>query len=172
MNADSLAAQLGLKPGVAKPPVEKWNPPLSGDMDMIIRKDGTWWHEGELIRRDALVRLFASILKCESGEYFLVTPVEKWRVRVEDTPLHVRMTERRGDDVWVLLSDGRELALGQSADLIMRPLDGEDIPVAVLSDGLDARFLRSAYYALVDLVEFGQDEAPVIKSAGRQFELI
>lgn len=67
-------------------PVHLWNPPYCGEMDMEIRADGTWFHEGTPIGRLALVRLFASVLKLEEGRFYLVTPVEKLGIRVEDAP--------------------------------------------------------------------------------------
>ena len=67
-------------------PVHLWDPPFCGNIDMRICSDGTWMHEGRPIRRMAMVKLFASILKREGDEYFLVTPVEKVRIQVEDTP--------------------------------------------------------------------------------------
>jgi uncharacterized protein len=69
------------------PPVERWNPPLSGEMNLRIARDGAWYHEGAPIQREALVRLFASILRHDpDGHYYLVTPVEKWRIQVDDAP--------------------------------------------------------------------------------------
>src|SRR6187431_2930528 len=67
-------------------PVHLWNPPFCGDLDMRIAADGTWFYLGTPIGRPALVRLFASVLKREDGQYFLVTPVEKVGIRVEDAP--------------------------------------------------------------------------------------
>lgn len=69
-----------------RPPVEKWNPPYCGDLDMRIASDGTWFYLGTPIGRPALVRLFASVLKREDDKHFLVTPVEKVGIRVEDAP--------------------------------------------------------------------------------------
>jgi hypothetical protein len=68
------------------PPVHLWNPPFCGDLDMRIASDGTWYYLGTPIGRPALVRLFASVLKRENGKYFLVTPVEKVGIVVEDAP--------------------------------------------------------------------------------------
>lgn len=68
------------------PPVHLWNPPFCGDLDMRIAADGTWYYLGTPIGRPALVRLFASVLKREDGQYFLVTPVEKVGIQVEDAP--------------------------------------------------------------------------------------
>lgn len=81
---DSLAAELG---GSRKPPpVELWNPPFCGDLDIRIAPDGSWHYMGTPIARVALVRLFASVLKREGSRYFLVTPVEKIGIRVDDAP--------------------------------------------------------------------------------------
>jgi|SRR6185295_19038230 len=80
---ESLAAAVGK---AKHPPVEKWNPPFCGDIDMRIASDGTWFYLGTPIGRPALVRLFASVVKREGEHYFLVTPVEKVGIRVEDAP--------------------------------------------------------------------------------------
>ena len=81
-SADTLAstAQAASKRGPA--PVHLWNPPFCGDIDMEIRRDGTWFYLGTPIGRPALVRLFSTILKREGDAYFLVTPVEKVGIRV------------------------------------------------------------------------------------------
>ena len=68
------------------PPVERWNPPFCGDLDMRIAGDGTWFYMKTPIGRPALVKLFASVLKREGEKYFLVTPVEKCGIKVDDAP--------------------------------------------------------------------------------------
>jgi len=68
------------------PPVHLWNPPFCGDLDIRIAADGTWFYLGTPIGRPALVKLFASVLKRENDKYFLVTPVEKIGIRVDDAP--------------------------------------------------------------------------------------
>lgn len=68
------------------PPVDTWHPDLSGDMDMRIARDGSWYHEGGLIKRSSMVGLFSSILVREGNDFFLVTPAEKWRIQVDDAP--------------------------------------------------------------------------------------
>src|SRR6202166_5070542 len=70
----------------ALPPIERWNPPFCGDIDMRIAADGTWFYQKTPIGRPALVKLFASVLKREGDKYFLVTPVEKVGIVVEDVP--------------------------------------------------------------------------------------
>jgi len=72
--------------GKGPPPVHLWNPPFCGDIDMRIAADGTWFYLGTPIGRPALVKLFASVLKREGDAYFLVTPVEKVGIRVDDAP--------------------------------------------------------------------------------------
>jgi hypothetical protein len=83
---ESLIAAVGK--GRKLPPVHLWNPPFCGDLDMRIAADGTWFYLGTPIGRPALVRLFASVLKREGDKYFLVTPVEKVGIKVEDAPFH------------------------------------------------------------------------------------
>jgi len=80
---ESLAAVVGK---AKYPPVENWNPPFCGDLDMRIASDGTWFYLGTPIGRPALVRLFSGVLKREGDHYFLVTPVEKVGIRVDDAP--------------------------------------------------------------------------------------
>ena len=83
--------------GVAKgpPPVQLWNPPFCGDLDMRIAADGTWFYLKTPIGRPALVKLFASVLKREGDKYFLVTPVEKCGIMVDDAPFLAVELERR-----------------------------------------------------------------------------
>ena len=79
---DTIAKQARPARNFDEPPLEQWRPALSGDIDIRIASDGSWYHEGEPIRRESIVRVFASILRREEdGEYYLVTPVEKWRIQ-------------------------------------------------------------------------------------------
>src|SRR5436309_12164826 len=83
---EGLSASLPRPGGKGPPPVHLWNPPDCGDIDMRIAADGTWFYQKTPIGRPALVRLFASVLKREGGKYFLVTPVEKCGIAVDDVP--------------------------------------------------------------------------------------
>jgi uncharacterized protein len=83
---DSLTNALSRTASRRAPPVERWNPPFCGELDMRIAADGTWFYCKTPIGRPALVRLFASVLKREGDRYFLVTPVEKCAIQVEDAP--------------------------------------------------------------------------------------
>ena len=91
---ESVAAAVGKRRGPA--PVHLWNPPFCGDLDIRIASDGTWYYLGTPIGRPALVRLFASVLKREGERYFLVTPVEKIGIRVDDAPFQAVEFEQEG----------------------------------------------------------------------------
>jgi hypothetical protein len=162
------------------PPVDKWNPPLSGDMDLRISSDGTWYHEGTEFQRQALVKLFASILKREGDEYFLVTPVEKWRIQVDDVPLLVTSCEistlegeqvisfTTATDDHFLLSEQHPLRVEVNSDT------GEPSPYVRVRRNLDAKLTRSVYYELVShAIEQQRDGKTcyIIKSLGEEFIL-
>src|SRR6202011_2833844 len=114
--------------GKGLPPVHLWNPPFCGDLDMRIASDGTWFYMGTPIGRPALVRLFSTILKREDGKHFLVTPVEKVGIRVDDAPfLAVEMLKendasgrllrfRTNVDDWVRCDSGHRLRFAAAAD--------------------------------------------------------
>jgi hypothetical protein len=135
-------------------PLDEWNPPLSGDIDIRITRDGRWIHEGGEIKRKALVRLFASLVKQEGNEFFLITPAEKWRIGVEDTALHVISLVGEPDaGVSAVLSNGQIEPLNSRSEIKLTKLDENDIPVITTAQGLPARFLRTAYYQLLEMGE-------------------
>lgn len=170
MNIEQIANQLDLGK-VQVYPLDKWNPPLSGDIEITVTKDGRWIHEGSEIRRKALVQLFASLVKQEGGDYYLVTPVEKWRIRVEDTPLHVISLFGDSDTgIRLALSNGQSQMLDESAELNLVPLDGVSVPTIKTKQGLEARFLRAAYYELIDASEL-TDTHCVVRSGKSELSL-
>jgi len=141
--------------GTTLPPVHLWNPPLSGDIDIRIAADGRWYHEGTAFQREALVRLFASILKREGDEYFLVTPVEKWRLRVESTPFIAIDCEVLGsgtEQQLVFVTDvGDRVHCSAGHPLRLLSIAGaEPVPCIMVRDGLEARLARALYYRLVE----------------------
>lgn len=141
------------------PPIDKWNPALSGDIDITITRRGDWIHEGDPITREKLVTLFASILKREGEDYFLVTPVEKWRLRVEDVPFTV-------SSVNVVRESGQQ-ALLFSTSTGDRVVAGREHPIRVCIDkrslgpapyllvrgGMEGRMTRSVFYRLAEIAE-------------------
>jgi hypothetical protein len=159
-----------------KPPLEKWNPPLSGEMDMRIDVHGDWYHEGVKIQRQSLVNLFASILRREQdGEYYLLTPVEKWRIRVDDAPLiaiDADCAADGGEQTWLFtLNTGERIVLDSAHPLsVLADANGEPRPYLQLERGLTARVARAVFYRLVDAAEVRGDLIG-IGSAGQWFAL-
>jgi hypothetical protein len=158
-NLDGLTtAARNAAAGKGLPPVHLWNPPFCGDLDMRIATDGTWFYQGTPIGRPALVRLFSTILKREEGKHFLVTPVEKVGIRVDDAPfLAVEMLtqdEARGRllrfrtnvDDWVDCDAAHRLRFEAAAD-------GGLTPYLHVRAELWAKVTRSLYYDLVDMGE-------------------
>jgi hypothetical protein len=142
------------------PPVHLWNPPFCGDIDMEIRRDGTWFHEGTPIGRAPLVRLFSTILKREGDAYFLVTPVEKVGIRVEDAPFVAQdftVTGEGGGVVQVVTfttNVGDSVAAGLENPIrVTRDASGEPSPYVHVRAGLEALIDRKSFYRLVDIGE-------------------
>lgn len=137
-----------------RPPISSWNPPLSGDIDIKIDKDGMWWHEGGAIKREKLMRLFSTILKKEGDSYYLVTPVEKWRIQVEDLPFMVVLSDinemASGIEIDLITSAGDEIRLSASHFI---ELDDNLNPMIEVRDGLYARLNRNVYYELANLAQ-------------------
>ncbi|MGB1221211.1 MAG: DUF1285 domain-containing protein [Alcanivoracaceae bacterium] len=153
-----LAALERAQAGPGGPPVDTWDPPLSGDMDMVICADGTWLHEGDPIRRHSLVKLFASVLKREGDDYFLVTPVEKWRIRVEDLPFvahTVEQVQREGTPYLLFTTNVDDEVVADSAHSldVTTGEGGEPAPSLHVRRGLNARIGRNAFYDLVALAQ-------------------
>ena len=139
------------------PPVHLWNPPFCGDIDMRIARDGTWYYLGTPIGRAPLVKLFSSILKREGDRYFLVTPVEKVGIRVDDAPLFAVDFEVSGEgrDQSVTFTtkteDTATLGPGHALRVVRDEATGEPSPYIHIRAGLEARIDRKSFYRLVDL---------------------
>lgn len=144
------------------PPVEKWTPPLLGDIDIRITRQGTWFHEGGEIKRAPLVKLFSSILRREDDDYFLVTPEEKWRITVEDAPFFFTQlqVERKGDrQALVFSSTTDDRVIADSAHPLRVVVDaesGEPSPYLLVRGGMEGLLSRSVYYQLADISEARQ----------------
>jgi hypothetical protein len=155
---DRLAASLPREKG-SLPPVERWNPPFCGDIDMRIGADGTWFYQKSPIGRASLVRLFASILKREDDKYFLVTPVEKVGIIVEDAPfLAVELAAELGPGGQVLgfrtnVDDLVAAGPGHALRFEPEPGTGGLKPYLHVRRGLWAKVTRALFYDLVALGE-------------------
>ncbi|MGR3623530.1 DUF1285 domain-containing protein [Pseudophaeobacter sp.] len=138
------------------PPVHLWNPPFGGDLDIRIARDGSWYHEGGRIRRMEMVRLFSSILKLEGGKYFLVTPVEKVGITVDDAPfVAVDFTVEGAGEAQVVrfvTQVGDEVVAGADHPIRLQGGDSDaPSPYVMVRDGLEALIDRKSFYRLVDL---------------------
>ena len=166
------------------PPVERWQPEREGEIDIRIDRDGAWRHEGVLIGRPALVRLFASILRKDAGGYYLVTPEEKLQIQVEDAPLLAVDCEVA--KVEPALGGGQgtqtaqEILLRTFTDDVVR-LDADHPiwvangpqgprPYAHVRNGLNALITRPLYYRLVELGEEAEGRLWLV-SGGERFDL-
>ena len=158
------------------PPVERWNPTHCGDSEMRIARDGTWYHQGSPIGRDAMVRLFATILRREpDGAFVLVTPAEKLDIAVEDAPFIAVELKSDGE------GSGRRLAFRtNTGDLVVagpdHPLRFEDTPDGPapylhVRGGLEARLARPVYYELAELALAEGSDPPGLWSNGRFFAM-
>ncbi|WP_363317782.1 DUF1285 domain-containing protein [uncultured Amphritea sp.] len=164
------------KEGRKAPPVHLWKPDFCGDLDIQIKRDGRWIHEGGEIKRPAMVTLFSSILWREGDNYFLVTPVEKVGIQVEDVPFFFTALEvRQGEQ-------GQELVFTSSTDDVViasaeHPLrveadsqTGEPSPYLMVRYGMEGRLNRNVFYQLAEIAmerngQFG------VESCGEWFDL-
>ncbi|NBN63230.1 DUF1285 domain-containing protein [Microvirga tunisiensis] len=155
----ALLARAGAGAG-RKPPVERWNPPFCGDIDMRIAANGSWHYLGSPIGREALVRLFASVLRHdEDGCHYLVTPVEKVRIRVDDAPFLAVELHAEGQGAAQRLtlrtSVGDVVVAGPDHRLrfVVEPETGGLKPYVRVRGRLDALLARPLLYELAGLFE-------------------
>ncbi|GAA6208941.1 DUF1285 domain-containing protein [Cognatishimia sp. WU-CL00825] len=156
-SADGIAASAQAVQGKGLPPVHKWNPPFCGDLDMRIARDGTWFYLGTPIGRFGLVKLFSSILRKDGDAYFLVTPVEKVGITVEDAPFVATDFEVSGQGEAQCLKF--ETHVGDFATAgpdhpirVQRdPETGEPSPYILIRANLEALIDRKSFYRLIEL---------------------
>lgn len=154
VNADSLAAAAGKAARKGPPPVHLWNPPFCGDLDIEIRRDGTWFYLGTPIGREALVRLFASILKREDDSYFLVTPVEKVGIRVVDAPFVAVDVDAGPDGLRFTTNVGDQVTADADHPMrVEREADGTPRPYVMVRRGLEALIDRKTFYRLIEIAQ-------------------
>jgi uncharacterized protein len=154
---EGLAAAARGGSGKGPPPVHLWNPPFCGDLDIRIARDGNWFYLGTPIGRKPLVRLFSSILKREGDRYFLVTPVEKVGITVDDAPfVAVDFTATgAGRDQLVTFTtqvgDSVDAGPANPIRLAHDPATGEPSPYVLVRRNLEALIDRKSFYRLVEL---------------------
>ena len=177
---DALIKDLEQSENKQLPPVNDWNPDLSGDIDIRIDREGNWFHEGEKFQRQALVNLFSSILKMEGDEYYLVSPVEKFRIVVDDLPFvatGVSISSVEGEPILKFTTNvGEVLVAGEAHPITVTYQAGSDEPKPSLlvRNNLQARIHRNVFYELVNMAEEVQTKSGSqlqIASGGETFVL-
>lgn len=147
-------------------PVEAWNPSYCGEIDIVIKSDGSWYHEGGLIARKGLLQLFASVLrKDDDGHTYLVTPVEKMKITVERAPFIATRVDAKGegDAMRLFLTTNLAGVIEVSAEHPLRvetdPETLEPAPFVLVRGRLEAALTRPVFYELVELASEVQTEA-------------
>ncbi len=157
----SLLAELEKVKDKGLPPIHLWHPENVNDIDMVIQKNGTWMYLGTPITRQRLVRLFSTVIRREGDEFFLVTPVEKCRITVEDAPFQAVLMENSGSgkkQKLTFTTDMAEQVVADESHPLRFDIDetsGEPSPYVMVRDGLEAKLVRSVYYQLAELVVDG-----------------
>ena len=191
-----LKADAGTRQGRSIPPLDKWHPEQTADMDLVIKANGEWWHEGALMTRNSLVSLFATVLWVEHNEdqidYYLKTPVQKLRIQVEDVPLLI-------NDVGIVkeIVDGNEVSwlefttttgdivrLDESHAITLRTYagnkDGQAAsesqvrPYMPVRNGLTALIGRNTFYHLTEIGELTEQQGETIltlSSGGQSYQI-
>ena len=159
------------------PPVEKWNPDFCGDIDMRIGRDGTWYYMNSPIGRKALVRLFSTVLRHdEDGKFYLVTPVEKLAITVDDAPFVAVFVRQEGEGdqqaLFFTTNVGDEIRLDAEHPLRVEidAITGEPAPYILVRGRLEALISRSVFYQLVEMAEL-KAHSMVLYSAKESFVL-
>lgn len=141
------------------PPVHKWEPDFCGEIDMRIARDGTWYYMGTPIARPEMVKLFSTVLRHDEDGYYLVTPVEKLKIKVDDAPYLATELEREGegeDQVLAFTTQTGDRVVADDDHPIWATVDpetGEPAPYVLVRDRLEALIARPVYYELAEIAE-------------------
>ena len=143
------------------PPLEQWHPKHCGAMDLLVKANGEWWHEGQLIKRQALVDLFSSVLWKEQGKFYLKTPVEQIEIQVEDEPLFINQVDvvEIGQQNYIQLTSTHQdiVIVDAKHPIFMREYAGELRPYVHVRFGINALIQRAAFLHLVELGELSEN---------------
>lgn len=171
---DRLLAQLDNDKG-KMPPVHLWQPEHTGSVDITIDEQGDWFHEGGIFERKALMKLFASILRFEDGQYYLVTPVERLKINVADVPFIIDAIKQSDEGVTLISQCEDVITLDDKSIWELRPYQNVTVPYVCVRNNLFARLSRSVFYQLVEIA-MDQDlplknSELMLKSFGSVFSL-
>ena len=144
------------------PPLDQWHPKHCGAMDLKVKANGEWWHEGQLIKRQSMIDLFSTVLWKEGGKFYLKTPVEQIEIEVEDEPLFVNRVEQIQLDGlhYIQLSTTTQdvVIVDQEHPIFMREFDGELRPYVHVRFGINALIQRASFFHLVEMGELMENQ--------------
>ena len=144
------------------PPLDQWHPKHCGAMDLKVLANGEWWHEGQLIKRQAMIELFATVLWKEDGKFYLKTPVEQIEIEVEDEPLFVNQVDQveiAGKIYLQLTTTTQDVVIvDEDHPIFMREYQGELRPYVHVRFGINALIQRAAFFHLVEMGELLENE--------------
>ncbi len=178
---EGLLAAARKASGQGLPPVHKWNPPYCGELDMRIARDGTWFYQGTPIGRKPLVKLFSTIIRRDGDDYFLVTPVEKVGIKVDDAPfvaVDFEVDNAGPDQTIAFVTNVDDVVIAGPNHPIRvshDPTTGEPSPYVLVRDNLEALIDRKSFYRLAELGTHEQHDGEAwfgLWSAGRFFPMI
>lgn len=154
MDLSQLQSQLSAQQNKV-PPVEKWNPEFCGDIDIQIKHDGSWLYMGTPIGRKPLVKLFSGVLKKEQEDYYLVTPVEKVGIQVEDVPFVITQWQKQGKLLLFTTQTDDSFFVSESnpVKLMRDKKTGAMLPYVNIRRNLWARLHQNVYYQLIEIAE-------------------
>ncbi|MDP2561889.1 DUF1285 domain-containing protein [Psychrobium sp. 1_MG-2023] len=142
-------------------PLEQWHPEHCGEMDLVIKANGQWIHQGSAIKRDKLIKLFSKVLIKQGQDFFLVTPAEKVKIKVDDAPFLIvdfslSVNQHKQQVITLHSNIGDDIPLARPYSLELR--GGEQRPYINLWRGLDALIERNTFYQLIELALAQQGE--------------
>ncbi|UUS57966.1 MULTISPECIES: DUF1285 domain-containing protein [Acinetobacter] len=144
------------------PPLDQWHPKHCGAMDLKVLANGEWWHDGQLIKRQALIDLFSTVLWKEDGKFYLKTPVEQIEIQVEDEPLFVNQVDHVEIDAknYIQFTTTTQdlIIVDQEHPIFMREYQGELRPYVHVRFGINALIQRAAFFHLVEMGELLENE--------------
>ncbi|MDN5645936.1 MAG: DUF1285 domain-containing protein [Acinetobacter sp.] len=143
------------------PPLDQWHPKHCGTMDLKVLANGEWWHEGQLIKRQAMIELFATVLWKEEDKFYFKTPVEQIEIEVEDEPLFVNQVDQveiAGKIYLQLTTTTQDVVIvDEDHPIFMRAFQGELRPYVHVRFGINALIQRAAFFHLVEMGELRDD---------------
>ena len=144
------------------PPLDQWHPKHCGAMDLKVKANGEWWHEGQLIKRQSMIDLFSTVLWKDDEKFYLKTPVEQIEIEVEDEPLFVNSVEQiqlEGLNYIQLSTTTQDVVIvDQEHPIFMREFDGELRPYVHVRFGINALIQRASFFHLVEMGELMENQ--------------